>query len=307
MNNATVAILMGTYQGERYLPAQLQSFLAQTHPGWTLWVSDDGSRDGTLPLLEAFRREHHPALRLLHGPRRGFSRNFLSMVCNQDIHADYYAFADQDDVWHADKLERALSWLRQQPAGIPALYCTRTHLVNERGESIGHSPLWTRAPGFANALVQNLGSGNTMVMNHAARKLLQQAGPDIDVEYHDWWSYLAVAGVGGRVRYDPAPSLDYRQHGGNLVGGRLGWQTAFPRLSKLARGRYRNRNTQHLLALQRIKHLLTPENREILGLFQQMRSAGPLARMWMLRRAGLYRQSRIANTGLLLAALLKCI
>lgn len=80
-------ILLCTYQGERHLPAQLESYLAQTYKAWDLWVSDDGSRDATRALIEAFRAEAGPdrTVRIITGPGQGATRNFLSLLCHPDL------------------------------------------------------------------------------------------------------------------------------------------------------------------------------------------------------------------------------
>ena len=61
-----------------------------------------------------------------------------------DIDADYFAYADQDDVWEADKLERAVAWLQTVSENVPALYGSRTLLVDARNQHIGYSPLFER-------------------------------------------------------------------------------------------------------------------------------------------------------------------
>jgi hypothetical protein len=60
------------------------------------------------------------------GRPKGSTANFLSLTCRADIDADYFAYADQDDVWESDKLERAVNWLKTVPEGVPALYGSRT-------------------------------------------------------------------------------------------------------------------------------------------------------------------------------------
>jgi hypothetical protein len=108
------------------------------------------------------------------GPAEGSTANFLSLTCRADIDADYFAYADQDDVWESDKLERAVNWLKTIPEGVPALYGSRTLLVDARNQHIGYSPLFEREPNFRNALVQSIAGGNTMVFNRAARDLLRR-------------------------------------------------------------------------------------------------------------------------------------
>src|SRR5579872_4006567 len=96
----SVAILLGTYNGAKFLPQQLRSFDEQDFSGWRLIASDDGSSDATVALLSQFRDQHEPRkVEFRGGPQRGFVANFLSLACDQAITADYYAFADQDDVW----------------------------------------------------------------------------------------------------------------------------------------------------------------------------------------------------------------
>lgn len=104
VEQAKVAILLATYQGQHYLAEQLDSFARQTHQNWEVWASDDGSSDDTHAILKHYEK-HWPFGRLsIHnGPEEGFVANFLSLTCKASISADYYAYADQDDIWKADK------------------------------------------------------------------------------------------------------------------------------------------------------------------------------------------------------------
>ncbi|CAB3687943.1 glycosyltransferase family 2 protein [Achromobacter pestifer] len=299
-----VAILLCTYQGEKYLTAQLDSFAAQTYPCWKLWVSDDGSTDATLDLLRAFAERHKPGqVTLQAGPRKGFVKNFMSLICEPTLHADYYALSDQDDIWHPDKLERAVKWLREVPEGQPALYCTRTELIDGAGQPIGFSPLFTRPPAFANALMQNVAGGNTMVMNNAARDLLLEAGADIDVVAHDWWIYIVVSACGGRVHYDSEPSLRYRQHGENLIGANAGLSARLLRIKMLFEGHLKIWTNQHIQALSPLLPKLTPANHSIYDRFISARQRSLLPRVVGIKRSGVYRQTLLGNLGLLAAAL----
>lgn len=299
-----VAILLCTYQGEKYLAAQLDSFAAQTFPSWKLWVSDDGSTDATLDELKAFAERHKPGqVTLQAGPRKGFVKNFMSLICEPTLHADYYALSDQDDIWHPDKLERALKWLRDVPQGQPALYCTRTELVDGAGQPIGFSPLFTRPPAFANALMQNVAGGNTMVMNNAARDLLLEAGADIDVVAHDWWIYIVVSACGGCVHYDSEPSLRYRQHGDNLIGANAGLSARLLRIKMLFEGHLKMWTNQHIQALSPLLPKLTPANLVIYNRFISARQRSLLPRVVGIKRSGVYRQTLLGNLGLLAAAL----
>jgi glycosyltransferase involved in cell wall biosynthesis len=308
MSGARVAILLCTMNGRAYLGEQLDSIAAQSFTNWRLWASDDGSRDGTLAILEQYRTNWGEGRFCIQaGPGRGFAANFLSLTCRADLTADYYAFADQDDVWEKDKLQRAVEWLETVPQTEPALYCSRTRLIDQAGLETGLSPLFARPPGFANALVQSLGGGNTMVFNHAARLLLQKAGAEIEVVTHDWWAYLLVSGCGGRVFYDPTPLVRYRQHDTNQVGANTGWLARLARLRLLVNGRFKEWNAVNLRALQEVAPMLTPENRRILAGWTTSRQRSLLPRLLGLKRFGIYRQTLPGNLGLLAAVLCRRI
>ena len=301
---ARVAILLGTKDGAAFLGDQLQSFADQSHRDWVLVVSDDGSRDATRQMIERFAATQPQRVVIREGPQQGVTANFLSLAADRTIAADIFAFSDQDDVWHPDKLRRALAWLETVPQGTPALYCGRTELMTRDGRCYGHSPLFRRPPSFRNALVQSLGGGNTMVFNRAAKMLIEAVGAHA-VVLHDWWLYQLVAGAGGAVLYDPQPMLKYRQHPQNLFGSNRGGQARLLRIRLMLGGRFRDWNERNIAALRRLPaHLITPDNRRALDLFAAARHGTLPQRLARLRRSGVYRQTLVGNLGLLAAALL---
>lgn len=298
-----VAILLCTYNGQDYLDEQLDSFTEQTHPNWQVYASDDGSTDKTLQILrERQQKWSTNQLILLTGPAKGFAANFLSLTCNLSIKADYFAYSDQDDIWETDKLERALHWLQSVPSNTPALYCSRTRLVDAENSEIGLSPLFTKKPSFANALIQSVAGGNTMVFNNAARALLVEAGKNLSIATHDWWAYILITSCGGLVHYDSYPSLRYRQHQNNLIGVNSSFAARCNRLRLLWQGNFKAWNDQNIAALHTLKHRLTPENRQLLERFIEMRQKNLVSRLISLKRSGFYRQTYLGNLGLLAAA-----
>jgi len=298
-----VAILLCTYQGQKYLHEQLNSFVAQTHKNWALWVSDDGSKDGTHAILaETVKDLGTGKISLHNGPQEGFCANFLSLTCKADIKADYYAYSDQDDIWKPEKLARAVAALKTVPQGVPALYCSRTRVVDADDKPICMSPLFEKTPSFANALMQNIGGGNTMVFNEAARQLLIAAGDQVKVVVHDWWAYLLITGCGGQVFYDPISTVRYRQHGGNLVGMSSSWPARIKRIVLMLQGRLREWNDLNVAALQSVYGRLAPRNQEILNQFMVARQLPLQQRLVGLMRSGVYRQTLYGKLGLIAAA-----
>ncbi|WP_415846312.1 glycosyltransferase family 2 protein [Stutzerimonas zhaodongensis] len=303
-----VAILLCTYNGAEFLYAQLDSLMAQTHKNWVIYASDDGSSDATLGILERYQNElGEQRLVILGGPRQGFAKNFMSLVKNTDIAADYYAFSDQDDIWFTDKLARGLASLGNEPADTPALFCSRTRLINASGEVIGFSPLFAKEPSFRNALVQSLAGANTMLLNGAARALLAQTPDNVHIVSHDWLAYLLVSGCGGKVCYDPAPTLDYRQHGGNLIGSNSGFADRLVRVRKMFAGTFREWSKHNLCALSSFNQRFTQDNYVALERFKQARDSSLIGRLSLLKKAGVYRQTSLGTIGLIVAASLRRI
>lgn len=306
--SSKVAILLCTYEGERFLSDQLASFAAQSHTNWALWASDDGSQDATCAILNRFKKNftERPVV-VQPGPGKGSTANFVALTCNAGITADYYAYADQDDIWEADKLERAVRWLNTVPDNIPALYCSRTRLVDENNIEIGLSPLFSKRPSFANALVKNIAGGNTMVFNNAARNLLRITEEDSSILIHDWWAYIVTTGCGGRVFYDTYPSLRYRQHNDNLVGMNATWGAKLKRIWMLWEGHLRDWNDKNISALRKFQDQLTPENRKRFERFAAARDMRLIPRLIKLKQSGVHRQTVLENLGLVVAAIFKKI
>lgn len=302
----SVAILLCTYNGEEYLQDQLDSFIQQTHTQWALYVSDDGSTDNTLVILERYQNLlGRDRLKIYNGPRQGFGKNFLSLIKNPDLEGSFFAFSDQDDIWHQDKLSRALTALPKPPHHLPALYCSRTRLVDSSARPIGFSPLFQKKPGFRNALVQSLAGANTMMINAAGLDLLRRTPDDAEVVAHDWLAYLLISACGGKVIYDPVPTLDYRQHQNNVIGSNSGARQRMMRVWKMLGGRQRKWSNLNLFILNNSGAALTAENKETLEYFETGRQSGFLNRLILMGKARLYRQSVAGQISLAVAVVLK--
>ena len=297
-----VAILMASFNGARFIGEQLRSIADQTHGDWSLWVSDDGSSDATVELVAAFAADHrHRGISVRRGLGKGSTLNFLSLVCDREIVADYYALCDQDDVWLPEKLERAVSAIGGH-GEVPALYGARTIIATADLNPTGLSPVFRKPPDFRNALVQSIAGGNTMVFNRAARDLLCAAGIEAEPVCHDWWLYQLISGAGGIVIYDPEPVLLYRQHSGNQIGANATLSARWQRLAALLRGRFREWNGRNIAAMTKASGLLLPGHRELLRQFAHLSTTRGVAAVRILRRAGIFRQTRSGEVSLRLAA-----
>lgn len=216
----TAEIALATYNGARYLPDFLASIAHQTWPALRLVVSDDGSTDGTVALIEGWSA--HPASLSRNPGKRGFGHNFTHALAQ--TRAAYVLLADQDDVWMADKVARLMEKARAIEAerGVEhpvlvicdlqvvdgALDLIRPTYFDEGVEAIA-------GLGFADFLYSAWVPGCAMLVNRA---LLDRALPiPDDAPFHDWWLMLTAAGF-GTVAAVPDALIQYRQHGGNTLG-----------------------------------------------------------------------------------------
>lgn len=300
-----VVILLALFEGAECLDDQLGSLLCQSHRDWSLIASDDGSTDRGPDILRRFA-ESNPGrdITLIDGPRMGFAQNFLHLLRAAGPDAPFVSFCDQDDVWLPHKTERAVRALRDIDADTPAMYCGRTLHCDEDLQPLRASPLFPKEPSFRNALVQNIGGGNTMVLNNAALRMLAEASTRVEgIVSHDWWAYQMITGAGGVVLYEREPALLYRQHGGNAVGANGTARTALRRFLRVMQGRFRDWKDENVEALQANADLLTPENRVTLEAFAQARRKPLARRVGAMARIGLHRQSARDNLALWFAIL----
>jgi glycosyltransferase involved in cell wall biosynthesis len=270
--STSVAILLCTLNGARFLPLQLASIEQQDFANWRLFASDDGSDDDTCAILLEFQKKYGTGKVFIRkGPKQGFVANFLSLACDSEVEATYFAFSDQGDVWERGKLSRALDCLQRVSSATPAVYCSRTRLIDEVGRAIGFSPLFKKTPSFRNALVQSIAGGNTMVFNAKTRDLLISGGADVMVPAHDWWVYLSTSAAGGKVLYDCFPTVRYRVHPLNLIGSNHTLHSRVERLKMVRNNRFKIWSDLNIHALERIQHLMIDENQKTLARFRRAR------------------------------------
>lgn len=223
-----VEIMMAVYNGETYLPEQLDSILAQSDEGWHLTVSDDGSTDGSTDILDGYAGKYHDRIaRLRSGCRFGNARDHFFYLMSQ-CDSEYMLFCDQDDVWYADKLLRTREELeraeREYGADTPILVFSDQTPTDAALKPLAHSLMRYQNQYFEHfdyrsILMQNVVTGGATGINRALAKLAARGAGTGGVIMHDWW-LAAVAARFGRIIYIDEPLGLYRQHGENAVGAK---------------------------------------------------------------------------------------
>lgn len=219
-----ISIALATCNGTRFLPALLDSLATQTLPPHELVASDDASTDDTLHCLETFARRSSFPVRILR------NREALGVVANfgQALSAcagDCIALADQDDVWHAAKLEKLAAALAMP--GTLAVF-SDADVVDENLTPLGYTMwqrvhftaqeqnLMARGDGFGILLKHRVVTGATLACKVGFR------GTALPIPHgwpHDAWLALLAAAQDG-LTIVQEPLIAYRQHDANLVGGR---------------------------------------------------------------------------------------
>jgi len=213
-----VCVLMSLYRGTQYLEQQVESIAAQRGVEVHLLVRDDGSGDATASEFQTVAQRHGVSYALIEGVNVGACSSFFELIKCAPEGFDGYAFADQDDWWRHDKIERAIAELCRTPDTPTLYFCGQT--VARKDLSPLHDTMRFERIGFGNALVQNVVQGASAVVNPAGLRLLQSIGRPAYAYMHDWWVYLVFTAL-GQVRYDHYAGMLYRQHEANVIGVRM--------------------------------------------------------------------------------------
>ena len=218
MNQKKVLVFLSTYNGERFLREQIDSILAQKGVEVFIRASDDRSTDSTPDILAKYKQAHSNFDYYINEVNRGFTYNFLDNLYSANGDSfDYFAFADQDDVWLEDKLLIAIEHLEKMDSPHGNLYCSNLRLVdanlNPIGMQEGPAALKIKKHMY---LTANIATGCTIVFDRALFLQTRKHHPE-SIYLHDYWMLLVAVFTGG-FYYDIEGHILYRQHGNNQIG-----------------------------------------------------------------------------------------
>lgn len=212
---SNVIVLMSSYNGARFLNEQLQSILDQDFDGnITVLIRDDGSKDTTLNLIRRVKQSDTRTLEVIEGKNLGPQRSFLALI-QLAGDADYFFFADQDDIWYPDKIQRGVDALRKCDG--PACFTSNYDIYNSDLEQKRERVLKERPPFRPLKIIfYNQIPGCAMGFNRQLMNALKNVKLS-NVMMHDSMT-LAFAAAIGEVLYDEQPGIAHRIHGDNVVG-----------------------------------------------------------------------------------------
>ena len=218
-----IQILLATYNSRTFLAEQLDSLLTQENScDIEILISDGGSNDNTLEIIEDFKKRYPGKIRFLGSRPASACQNFIRLISAAD--SELIMFCDHDDVWKKDKVRLSVEAYRkmeqQYGADMPLLIFTDSEVVDSKLKKCYSSMMRSQrlnmtrfTPG--RTIIQNYASGNTMLFNRALQKIVLPVGNNAVM--HDHWTALA-ASFFGKVCYVDVPTIYYRQHGKNVLG-----------------------------------------------------------------------------------------
>lgn len=210
-----IAVLMSTYNGEKYIREQIDSILNQIGDfSLDLYVRDDGSTDNTLRLLEKYKAQNK--LNWYTGENLKPAKSFIHLLKKCGTY-DYYAFADQDDFWKQDKILRGINKLKFQNG--PALYCSNAELVDDKLNTLNRN-VYKASPKTDFETVVCAGGllGCTMIFNNELAEVIKKYKNYPQMILHDFYLAVLCVSLGGKIIYDSQSTMKYRQHRNNVVG-----------------------------------------------------------------------------------------
>ncbi len=207
---ARVSVAMATYNGEKYLKEQLDSILMQLGTKDEVVISDDGSTDGTISLIQSYCASDS-RIRFIRGPGRGIIANIAHAI--RYTSGRYIFLADQDDVWKEDKVRRVLEVFREERCHVVVHDC----IVTDENLQMVY-PSFFSYRGSGAGVWRNIWKNKYIGCCMAFHKNLVPYILPIpeDIQMHDQWIGVINDKHKGGTVFLKEPLLLYRRHNGNV-------------------------------------------------------------------------------------------
>jgi rhamnosyltransferase len=212
----SIAIIMATYNGERYITEQINSIQQQTTKNWKLYIRDDGSKDDTVALIKDLCRTD-PRINLVEDDigNLGFNLNFYQLLsCTTE---KYILFSDQDDFWLPTKIERLIEAIKKAEGTHrkPAIAHSDASVTDENLNITQHRFIGNRGTmGLQGLLIANCVQGSSAIINKELKEIALRHAPKLPFDFH---IALLASIYGNRIFIEEPLSL-YRHHSSNAIG-----------------------------------------------------------------------------------------
>jgi len=277
-----LTILMATYNGDKYLTAQLESILAQTYQNWELIIRDDNSTDLTQTIIADYAEKDARITQLEFGNLHGTAcRNFSQLFdWAYQENKQYILFADQDDIWLPDKVEFSLKEIKQDEKAYgfttPLAKYSRFKFIDEEDNPIDRILKLPAELILRVLLNENYAWGCTMILNRAAVDLIKHIPPES--VNHDYYIALVISAF-GRVSLINKDLVLYRQHQNNVSGNvkNMGFSSRFERYFKDTSVMIKPLTQNYALVksfYERYSDKLSPENKRVISGFLSSYQSG---------------------------------
>jgi glycosyltransferase involved in cell wall biosynthesis len=224
ISTESVAILLASYNGGKFIAEQLESLYNQSYEDFCCYIHDDGSDDGTVEIIKLYCKRYPDKFIFLGSDKTGgAASNFFMLM--ETVEAAYYLFCDQDDVWDPDKIQLVSNRMKEIEKNHPGqeiLVHTDVCVVDEKLKTVADSyySLLHQDPSFSKPLqiiASNTAIGATVMFNRKLRETALKALTSKKPMLHDWLLAL-ICSMTGIISYIDIPTMKYRQHGNNEVG-----------------------------------------------------------------------------------------
>ena len=198
-----ISVCIATYNGERFVREQIDSVLCQLSSGDEIIVSDDGSTDETLAIINGIGDKR---IRIIEGPRKHSPiLNFENAL--KEAKGEYVFLADQDDVWKPNKVEVCMKWLQKYDCVVSDAEVTDSSL-NQLYPSL-YEVMNVKEGRIYNTVWKNGYTGCCMAFK---RNVLEASLPfPKDIPMHDIW-IGNVAAYKYSVKFIPDKLILFRRH-----------------------------------------------------------------------------------------------
>lgn len=294
-----VQVLLSTYNGEKYIKEQIESILNQKEVEVSLLIRDDGSSDKTIEIIGKLADKNNNII-YYKDENLGPARSFMDLLYKSGEY-DYYAFADQDDIWRNQKLISAINMLKEKE-NEPSLYMSALEVVDENLNLIETKKVNGNLS-FEGEMIRNFATGCTMVLNKKLCDIIKQYNPSYLI-MHDSWITRVCYAVGGNVIIDDNSYIKYRQHTGNVLGYK---DEGFQKLKRQFKIAFKNNISMRVNIAKELKNgyykMLTNEAKEVVDNLINYQE-DKKAKKWLLHNKKFRTNNLKINTKMIIAILL---